>query len=132
RISNFFLEPETGENRPLGPRDRAKKPGAGGGAMNPPGEVRPANKAGPHPTDIELTWREGKIEHWLRFGNPADEQRIDRFRRIVSFEPGSVFAFVRWAANDYGTVLSRIDIGRTVAPGEAYQTLPFVRRGAEL
>ncbi|ODT76893.1 MAG: glycosidase [Pelagibacterium sp. SCN 64-44] len=100
--------------------------------MNPPADVRAAYKAAPHLTHIELTWREGKTEHWLRFGNPADEQRIDRFRRIVSFEAGSIFAFVRWAANDYGTVLSRIDIGRTVAQGEAYQTLPFVRRGAEL
>src|SRR5699024_3991547 len=40
--------------------------------------------------------------------------------------------FVRWAANDYGTVVSRIDIVRAVAPGEACQTLPFVRPGAEI
>src|SRR6202047_4673535 len=44
----------------------------------------------------------------------------------------SLFAYVRWAANDFGTVLSRIDILRAVAPGEAYSTVPFVRPGGEI
>lgn len=100
--------------------------------MRPHVDVRAAYKAAPHLTHVELTWREGRLEHWLRFGHAAAEQRLDRFRRIVSFAPGSVFAFVRWASNDYGTVVSRIDIARAVGPGEAYQTLPFVRRGGEL
>jgi hypothetical protein len=51
--------------------------------------------------------------------------------RIVSFTVGSIFAFVRWAANDYGTVLSRIDILRAVQPGERYVTVPHVRPGGE-
>ena len=100
--------------------------------MIPPADVRAAYKAAPHLTHLELTWHQGRIEHWLRFGNPAAEQRIDRFRRIASFAPGSVFAFVRWASNDFGTVVSRIDIVRVVGPGEAFQTLPFVRRGGDL
>ncbi len=100
--------------------------------MIPPADVRAAYKAAPYLTHVELTWREGHIEHWLRFGQPVAEQRIDRFRRIVSFAPDSVFAFVRWASNDFGTVVSRMDIARTVGPGGAYQTLPFVRRGGEL
>jgi len=37
---------------------------------------------------------------------------------------GSIFAFVRWTSNDYGTVLSRIDILRAVEPGERYSTVP--------
>jgi Protein of unknown function (DUF2840) len=52
-----------------------------------------------------------------------------------TFKPGSTpppIAFVRWASNDFGTVVSRIDIVRTIAPGEAYQTLPFVRPGGEI
>jgi type IV secretory pathway protease TraF len=39
-------------------------------------------------------------------------------RRVVSFRPNTVFAFVRWAANDFGTIISRIDIVRAVEPGE--------------
>lgn len=82
-------------------------------------------------TRVELTWVEKKIECWIRFGHAAEERILDRRRRIVAFAPGTVFAFVRWAANDYGTVVSRIDIVRAVAPGDAYQTLPFVRPGGE-
>lgn len=85
-----------------------------------------------HHTQVELVWIEKQIEHWLRFGHQAGERIIDRRRRVVSFAPGSVFAFVRWQANDYGTVLSRIDIVRAVEPGETYQTLPCVRPGGDI
>jgi hypothetical protein len=50
----------------------------------------------------------------------------------LSFAPGSVFAYVRWAANDFGTVVSRIDILRAVVAGEAFSTVPFVRPGSEI
>jgi Protein of unknown function (DUF2840) len=83
-------------------------------------------------TQVELTWIEKKIEHWLRFGKPAREQILDRRRRIVSFSRGTIFAFIRWASNDYGTVLSRIDIVRAAHKGQSIQTLPFVRPGGEI
>ncbi|MCT7376336.1 DUF2840 domain-containing protein [Chelativorans salis] len=83
-------------------------------------------------THVELTWIEKRIEYWIRFGRETGERIIDRRRRVVSFRPGVVFAFVRWAANDYGTVISRIDIVRAIEPGAAYQTLPFVRPGGEI
>src|SRR3546814_917949 len=78
-------------------------------------------------TRVELTWIEKRIEYWIRFGRDVQEQILDRRQRVVSFPPHSVFAFVRWAANDFGTIISRIDILRAVSPGEPYQTLPFVR-----
>ena len=83
-------------------------------------------------TRVELTWREKQIEHWIRFGRDVEEMILDRRRRVLSFAPNTVFAFVRWAANDYGTVVSRLDIVRTVSASELYQTLPFVRPGGEL
>jgi Protein of unknown function (DUF2840) len=83
-------------------------------------------------THVELTWREKWIEHWIRFGNIAAEKVLDRRRRVVSFAPDSIFAFVRWASNGYGTVISRVDIVRAVAPGEAFSTLPFVRPGGDI
>lgn len=83
-------------------------------------------------TRVELFWVAKRIEHWIRFGRVAEEKIFDRHRRIVGFAPGSVFAFVRWAANDYGTILSRIDILRAVVPGASYQTLPFVRPGGDV
>jgi hypothetical protein len=83
-------------------------------------------------THVELTWVEKQIEHWIRFGHVAEEKILDRRRRVVSFVPNSVFAFVRWASNDFGTVVSRIDILRAVAPGERCATVPYVRPGGDI
>ena len=83
-------------------------------------------------THVELLWIKQRIERWIRFGRIADETILDRRRRIVGFDPGSVFAFVRWAANDYGTVVSRIDILRAVSPGERRATVPYVTPGGDI
>lgn len=83
-------------------------------------------------THVELLHMEGQIERWIRFGRWSSEQLIDRRRRIVSFDPGVVFALVRWQAGEHGTALSRMDIVRTVRPGEALTTIPFVAPGGEL
>ncbi|MBZ9990945.1 DUF2840 domain-containing protein [Mesorhizobium sp. BH1-1-5] len=83
-------------------------------------------------TTVELVWIEKRIENRIRFGRPAHQTIIDKRRRVVGFAPGSVFAFVRWAANDFGTVVSRIDIVRTVLPDEPYQRLPYIRPGGEI
>ena len=104
------------------------------------GYAAPRVRGGPVPiaahgdnlTHVELTWVEKRIENWIRFGREAREQVLDRRRRIFSYRPDSIFAFVRWAANDFGTIISRIDIVRAVRPGEPYQTLPFVRPGGDI
>ncbi|CDX24427.1 conserved hypothetical protein [Mesorhizobium sp. ORS 3324] len=96
------------------------------------GRSEPAAIAGEGLTHVELTWVEKKIECRIRFGSIAQEKVLDRRRRIVSFRPGDIFALVRWAANDYDTIISRVDIVRALAFGEAHQTLPFVRPGGEI
>ncbi len=83
-------------------------------------------------TEVELTHIPGQIERWLRFGNPVRDRIVDRRRRILEFAPNQIFAFVRWVSNDHGTVLSRIDIARTVEAGEPSTTVPFVRPGADI
>jgi hypothetical protein len=94
--------------------------------------VPPSHRRSAPLTHVELTWIDKKIEFWLRFGRRADEKILDRRHSVSSFAPGDIFAFVRWASNDFGTVISRMDIVRAVAPGERYQTLPFVRPGGEI
>ncbi len=84
------------------------------------------------PTEVELYFVKGKIERWIRFGSPIYEHRLDRRRRIASFAPDSVFGFMRWASNDYGTLVSRIDILRACCAGEACSTIPGVKPGAEI
>lgn len=83
-------------------------------------------------TMVELTWIEKRVERWIRFGRIVEDRIVDRRRRIVGFAPGSIFAFVRWASNDYGTIASRIDILRAVAPGKSYSTVPYVQPGGEI
>jgi hypothetical protein len=101
--------------------------------MLSPRQVAPtSSRAGIALTHVELTWIEKKIERWLRFGRRAEEKILDRRRSISSFRAGSIFAFVRWASNDFGTIVSRMDVVRAVEPGAHYQTLPFVRPGGEI
>ncbi len=83
-------------------------------------------------TEVELIHLEGKIERWIRFGREAQERILDRRRRVLAFAPGAVFALVRWASNDYGTIVSRIDVLRTVNAGQSLSTVPFVLPGAEI
>ena len=86
----------------------------------------------PFTTLVQLTFEKRKVEHWIRFGRKSYEQIIDRRRSVVGFAPESIFAFVRWANGEHGTVVSRIDIVRAIEAGEPYQTLPFVRPGGEI
>ncbi|MER9107122.1 DUF2840 domain-containing protein [Mesorhizobium sp. M0848] len=83
-------------------------------------------------THVELVWLKKRIENYIRFGQVASNRSIDRSRRVVSFTPGSIFGFVRWTANDFGTVASRIDILRAAATGERCSTVAYVRPGADI
>ncbi|SOB87150.1 Protein of unknown function [Sphingomonas guangdongensis] len=83
-------------------------------------------------TQVELIWVEQKTEHWIRFGRELREQILDRRRRRLFFSPNAIFALVRWASNDHGTVASRIDILRAPTADEGFQTVPTVSPGAEI
>src|SRR3546814_19486964 len=72
----------------------------------------------PSTTLVELTFDKRKVERWIRFGRKSYEQIIDRRRSVVGSAPDSVFAFVRWAPGEHGTVISRIHIVRAIGPGE--------------
>jgi hypothetical protein len=82
-------------------------------------------------TTVEILWLEKRIENRVRFGRSVSEKLVDRNRRVLSFAPGSIFAFVRWTSNDFGTVLSRIDILRAATPGRRYSTVPWITPGGE-
>lgn len=103
--------------------DRPSGPRAGG---------TPIESARDRLTHVELTWIEKKLEHWIRFGRIAEDRILTRRTRVASFRPGAIFAFVRWAANDFGTISSRIDVVRAVGMDEADTTLPFVRPGGDI
>ena len=91
-----------------------------------------AEHDGPHLTEVELIWDEGRTERWIAFGHPTDDRILDAYRRVLFFAAGETFAFVRWRGNSFGTILSRIDILRAVLPGETSTRIGFVRPGGEL
>lgn len=82
-------------------------------------------------TDVTLIWDEGRTEQWIRFGRIARERIVDRHRRIVGVADGSVFALIRWQANAYGTVVSRIDVLRAGGDGTERIAIPNVTPGAQ-
>lgn len=80
-------------------------------------------------TWVELVFDKGRIERWIRFGAVVDQRIVTRQNRFVGFHPGSIFAFVRWAAGDRGTVVSRLDILIAPYSSEARSSVPGVTPG---
>ena len=87
--------------------------------------------AAPTLTHVDVLWIRQRVENRVRFGRIEQQHVIDRHWRVVSFAPDSIFAFLRWASNAYGTVQSQIDILRAVAPGEGYTTVANVHPGGD-
>jgi Protein of unknown function (DUF2840) len=83
-------------------------------------------------TLVEVHWHEGNREDWFKFGKPVASRIVDRHVRTESYAPGQVFALVRWAANEHGTIRSSLDVVRAVARGEAYTTLAQVDPGGDI
>jgi hypothetical protein len=83
-------------------------------------------------THVTLVWRKGEREDWLKFGKPVAERIIDRRQRVESYAAGQVFALVRWASNEYGTIRSTLDIVRAVATGEPCTPIAQVDPGGDL
>ncbi|MGR9281409.1 DUF2840 domain-containing protein [Rhizobium johnstonii] len=104
----------------------------GTAAIHARGGPRPATPPPSDLTEVELTWIEKRVENWIRFGREVGEQILDRRRRVLRFAPDSVFGFVRWAANDHGTIASHLDVLRATRASEPQQTVPFVRPGGEI
>ena len=102
------------------------------------GEVPPHRPAdtrlsdGPQLTHVTLVWREGQREDWLKFGKPVAERIVSRSGRIESYAAGQVFALVRWASNDYGTVRSALDIVRAVDASGPITPVPQVDPGGDV
>ena len=80
-------------------------------------------------TEVEVLWLEKCIENRIQFGRIGKERKLDRHRRVLSFAPRSIFAFVRWTSNDFGPIISRIDILRAVAPGQTLLDRPLCDTG---
>lgn len=92
-----------------------------------------ADQAGPAPlTRVSLAYIEQRIDLYLRFGEPARTIRLDRWRRVAVFFPGTVFCRIRWQANDYGTIRWQLMVMQACTPLDEAQRIPGVLPGARL
>ncbi len=82
-------------------------------------------------TAVQVVYRKKRINHRLRFGAPLTEARLDWRRKLVAFAPGSVFGYIRWRANRFGTQDWRLFVLRSVESG-ALSTVPGVMPGADI
>jgi len=57
---------------------------------------------------IQLHLVKGIINHRLRFGEPSDVLRLDKYRSIATMPVGSIFGYIRWKANEFGTIDWRV------------------------
>ena len=95
-----------------------------------PAETRLSD--GPRLTHVTVYWRKGEREDWLKFGKPVAERIVDRRQRVESYAAGQVFGLVRWAANEYGTVRSTLDIVRAVGVDEPVTPVSQVEPGGDV
>ena len=83
-------------------------------------------------TRVALAYVDQRIDIYLRFGEPAQIIRFDRWRRCAVFLPNAVFCRIRWQSNDYGTIRWQLMVMQACTPLDAAQRIPGVQPGARL
>lgn len=68
-------------------------------------------------TLVQLHFVRGMINHRLRFGQPEAKTKLDKYRSLASFCDGSVFGYIRWRANAYGTIDWRVFVVKAQSDG---------------
>ena len=87
-------------------------------------------------TCVEIAFYPEFQNHWLRFGEADEWRDLDRRRALAFFKPGRVFGYVRWLANEYGTLEWRISLVQTIQPqggsSRILSKIPGVSPGGEV
>lgn len=85
-----------------------------------------------HLTRVEIAFYPEHLNHWLRFGPPDEEHELDRRRAIALFQPGRIFGYVRWRANEYGTRDWRFCVIKSTEPSRFLSRVEGVHPGGEV
>ncbi|MDJ0683718.1 MAG: DUF2840 domain-containing protein [Alphaproteobacteria bacterium] len=83
-------------------------------------------------TRVEIVFYPEHLNHWLRFGAPDEQHDLDRRRSLALFNPGSVFGYVRWRANEYGTQDWRFLVIQSAEPSRFLSRVEGVYPGGEV
>lgn len=68
-------------------------------------------------TVVQLHFVRDLINHRIRFGQPVSITKLDKYRSIASFSTGSIFGYIRWRANEYGTQDWRVYVLKAQSEG---------------
>ena len=82
-------------------------------------------------TAVLISHRKNRINNRLRFGTPRALIRLGWHRQCAVFNPGQMFGYIRWRANQYGTQDWRLLVCRA-GQGGTYTQSPGVIPAAEL
>ncbi len=83
-------------------------------------------------TGVELVFYPEYRNDRLRFGKPVERLNLDKRRALALFEPGQVFGYLRWSANEFGTQIWRLLIAQAVGKRERIVRLEGVKPGASV
>ena len=72
-------------------------------------------------THVQIHFVKDIINHRLLFGEPYELITLDRFRRLAVFTPNEIFGYIRWRANQYGTVEWRLFVVKSGVAGHMTQ-----------
>lgn len=92
----------------------------------------PAPVPMPTPMKVSLAFVEHRVNVWLRFGRPAREIVLDRWRRVAVFMPRAVCCRVKWIGNDFGTALWQLMVLQAPTLLDGMQRISGVSPGARI
>ena len=68
-------------------------------------------------THVQIHFVKDIINHRLLFGAPYELIKLDKYRRLAVFKPNEIFGYIRWRANQYGTVEWRLFVVKSGVAG---------------
>lgn len=84
------------------------------------------------PMRVSLAFVVQRVNVYLRFGRPAREIVLDRWRRVAVFLPGAVCCRIKWLGNDFGTALWQLMVLQAPTPLNDTQRVSGVSPGARI
>jgi len=82
-------------------------------------------------TLVEDIYLRDICHHRLRFGKPEHVVRLDKTKRLMGFEPGKTFGYIRWSRNVYGTQNWQFIVAQASLAGRI-STYPGLHPGADI
>ncbi|KPU96161.1 transposase [Variovorax paradoxus] len=84
------------------------------------------------PMRVSLAFVAQHVNVYLRFGRPAREIVLDRWRRVAVFMPGAICCRIKWLGDDFGTALWQLMVLQAPTPLSGVQRVSGVSPGARI